>query len=293
MRSWTAQAGNPIPRYSLLIPFKTVTRFCGCPVQYGMPTKFAPRAQHRSLFPALDFPAPVSPAHLATRPVLPHRHGAKAHTAVHATQVLDGVHEKAALRRQLRQIRQQISPDYRRVAEQRLCQRLCRLACFRPEWKIGIYFAAGSECSLAPLLALAASRQLTLYAPCIPARGRVMCFARLGAAGGRWRKNRFRIWEYHSPKRLPAARLDVLLLPLLGFDAQGGRLGQGGGYYDATLAFRRKSRHGHRPRLIGVGFEAQRVVAVPTEVHDIRLDAVCTERGVYRSRRFRADPTGC
>ena len=70
---------------------------------------------------------------------------------------------------------------------------------------------------------------------------------------------------------------DILLLPLLAFDAQGFRLGYGGGYFDRTLAAMVP-----RPQAIGVGFELGRVADIRPEPHDIRLDAVVTEAGVLR-----------
>jgi len=62
----------------------------------------------------------------------------------------------------------------------------------------------------------------------------------------------------------------------LGFDREGHRLGRGGGYYDRFLAALPETT----PR-IGVGFEIQMRDSIPTEPHDIRLDAVVTERGAW------------
>jgi 5-formyltetrahydrofolate cyclo-ligase len=96
-----------------------------------------------------------------------------------------------------------------------------------------------------------------------------------------------RIWEqgaalYPSgfgtlaPSELaPQAQPDVVLMPLLGFDRMGTRLGYGGGYYDRTLA-----RLDKKPRLIGLAFAAQELDAIPRESHDVPLDAVVTETGV-------------
>jgi 5-formyltetrahydrofolate cyclo-ligase len=70
---------------------------------------------------------------------------------------------------------------------------------------------------------------------------------------------------------------DIVLLPLLAFDAQGFRLGYGGGYFDRTLAALVP-----RPRAIGVGFELGRVADIRPQAHDIGLDAVVTEAGVSR-----------
>ncbi len=70
---------------------------------------------------------------------------------------------------------------------------------------------------------------------------------------------------------------DIVLLPLLAFDAQGFRLGYGGGYFDRTLAAMVP-----RPRVIGVGFELARVPDIRPQAHDVRLDAIVTEAGLLR-----------
>ncbi|WP_137153080.1 5-formyltetrahydrofolate cyclo-ligase [Devosia sp. FKR38] len=74
-----------------------------------------------------------------------------------------------------------------------------------------------------------------------------------------------------APRREP----DVVLMPLLGFDKHGTRLGYGGGYYDRTLAAMHKT-----PRLIGLAFAAQELDHIPREPHDVPLDAIITEAGV-------------
>jgi 5-formyltetrahydrofolate cyclo-ligase len=73
---------------------------------------------------------------------------------------------------------------------------------------------------------------------------------------------------------------DIVLLPLIAFDRDGGRLGQGGGYYDATLAA--WTKEGHAPLKIGIAFSCQEVAAVPQDSHDQLLDWIVTEHGAYR-----------
>ncbi len=69
----------------------------------------------------------------------------------------------------------------------------------------------------------------------------------------------------------------VLLVPLLAFDAEGYRLGYGGGYYDRTL----EGLRANGPvRAIGIAYAGQEVPAVPHEDYDQRLDAVLTEKGL-------------
>jgi 5,10-methenyltetrahydrofolate synthetase len=76
---------------------------------------------------------------------------------------------------------------------------------------------------------------------------------------------------------------DALLLPVNAFDAAGYRLGYGGGYFDRTLAALNSAQQPVRPRplAIGVGFELARVGSICPEPHDLPLDAMVTERGVF------------
>ena len=75
----------------------------------------------------------------------------------------------------------------------------------------------------------------------------------------------------------PIVEPDVILMPLLGFDKHGTRLGYGGGYYDRTLMKLSK-----RPRLVGFAFARQEFDTIPRDTHDVPLDAVVTEKGVTR-----------
>jgi 5-formyltetrahydrofolate cyclo-ligase len=80
-----------------------------------------------------------------------------------------------------------------------------------------------------------------------------------------------------SPSLFP----DVVIVPLLGFDARGHRLGYGGGFYDRTLQALRRDRP---TPAIGFAFEAQRLAAVPAGPFDERLDLVATEAGLQDCR---------
>jgi len=75
----------------------------------------------------------------------------------------------------------------------------------------------------------------------------------------------------------PRAAPDVLLVPLLAFDASGHRLGYGGGFYDRTLALLKVPA-------IGIAYAGQQIASLPYAAHDRRLNAVLTERGLTRFR---------
>ncbi len=92
------------------------------------------------------------------------------------------------------------------------------------------------------------------------------------------------ILEPGSARPIAPHRLDLVFLPLVGFDAAGMRLGMGGGYYDRAFTFLRLRATWHHPKLIGVGFAMQRVAELARAPHDLHLDAVVTEEGVLRCR---------
>ena len=87
------------------------------------------------------------------------------------------------------------------------------------------------------------------------------------------------IWNIPSPSERILVEPDLLLVPLLGFDAAGYRLGYGGGYYDRTLA-----AMSSRPVTVGVGHDFGRLETIHPQPHDIPLDMIVTESGVERCR---------
>ena len=77
----------------------------------------------------------------------------------------------------------------------------------------------------------------------------------------------------------PEVAPDVIVTPLLAFDDRLHRLGYGAGHYDRAIE--RLIAKGIAPRLIGMGFDCQRVDHVPDEPHDMPLEAIITETGLH------------
>lgn len=103
------------------------------------------------------------------------------------------------------------------------------------------------------------------------------------------RANRFRIPEPRRRGRhiLAPWHLDLVLMPLVGFDGGCRRIGMGGGFYDRTLAYLRRRRVWRRPLLIGVAHACQRLPQIEAMPWDVALDAVVTERGIQWCRGHR------
>ena len=137
----------------------------------------------------------------------------------------------------------------------------------------------GSELDTGPLRRLLAWAGVQLHAPRIGRDGRLH-FVALHPT--RLRRHAHGMAQPVPGRRVPLRKLDLILLPLLGYDGHGQRLGQGGGYYDRTLAGLRDAR---RPLRVGLAYACQRVPRLPVEPHDHPLHAVLTERGL---RRFRS-----
>ncbi len=91
------------------------------------------------------------------------------------------------------------------------------------------------------------------------------------------RLNRYRIPEPMSTESIPLEQLDLMLLPLVGFDPKGNRLGMGSGYYDRTL---QTLKNKEKPILLGLAYEMQEVSSIPHDEWDVVLDGIVTEKRV-------------
>ena len=184
---------------------------------------------------------------------------------------------RRALRRTLRARRATLRPAERACAERLILAHVARLPLLRPNAAIGLYVSRGTEVSTGALRTLLKRRGCRVFLPRIISYDLHRC---VFAADSRlpMRLNRFRIAEPTGSSRINARMMAVVLLPLVGFDNAGNRLGNGAGYYDRLLAF----RHGIRgaPLLIGLAFECQRLSVIDHAPHDIPLDAVITENGL-------------
>ncbi|GMQ74912.1 MAG: 5-formyltetrahydrofolate cyclo-ligase [Gammaproteobacteria bacterium] len=78
--------------------------------------------------------------------------------------------------------------------------------------------------------------------------------------------------------------LDLVLMPLVAFDASGNRLGMGGGFYDRAFSYLRNRAFWKKPLLLGVAYEFQRLETLASRPWDVPLHGVATEKGLYRIR---------
>lgn len=101
--------------------------------------------------------------------------------------------------------------------------------------------------------------------------------------------NRFGIPEpdHHTNHKLPAHLLDIVLMPLVGFDRTGARLGMGGGFYDTTFAFKQQKPKG-KPYLIGLAHACQEMDSLETASWDIPLFAIVTDKEIIKTEKSKS-----
>jgi 5-formyltetrahydrofolate cyclo-ligase len=173
--------------------------------------------------------------------------------------------------------RKQLTAAERLDAARRLRDILEQLPEFMVDSHIAGYWACAGELPLNLAIAGLAEREQTFYLPVL--------------AG--LRQLRFAPWDTGEPvapnrhgipeptqtgrSRAPDA-LDLVLVPLVGFDRHGNRLGMGGGYYDRSFAFLRERARPATPLLVGIGYAFQECEPVAAAPWDVRLDYIATER---------------
>lgn len=187
------------------------------------------------------------------------------------------------LRAELRARRRSLSPDERSRAAHLVARNADRAFHLYAGKRVAIYASMREELSTVPLIELAQRRGCRVFLPRIERRtGRIQFLETLPDA--RESVNHFGIVEPEGTAAIGARWLDLVLMPLVGFDARGVRLGMGGGYYDRTFAFRNTHHTWRGPHLVGVAYAFQQLPSIAAAAHDVLLDAVVTDHEVIRCR---------
>ncbi|MFV2033272.1 MAG: 5-formyltetrahydrofolate cyclo-ligase [Gammaproteobacteria bacterium] len=183
------------------------------------------------------------------------------------------------LRKKYRELRADLSSTAQQQAGELLCERLCALPEYQRADRIATYFAVKGEISLVPLIERALSQGKLIFLPNLDQRS--LRFSPY------FQQQKMRINRYQLPEpdvseeeMLAPEALDLVLAPLVVFDAQCNRIGMGGGFYDRSFAFR-KDPDKRRPILIGVAHELQKVNQLEPEPWDVQLDRVVTDQAIY------------
>jgi len=186
---------------------------------------------------------------------------------------------KPTLRKQLRAARRSLSASDHAARSRAAARAVTALPMFKSGRRIALYLPFDRETDTAALIAAAGRRGVQVFVPVIVDRrhGRIRFYPLTG-------KTSRGVFGIAVPRRmgrpLSPRWLDLIVVPLVGVDAEGRRLGMGGGFYDRALGFRRVRRHWAGPHLVGLAFDNQRAPSGFADPWDVRLDSLATESGL-------------
>jgi 5-formyltetrahydrofolate cyclo-ligase len=186
---------------------------------------------------------------------------------------------KAALRKHIRAERRSLSTADHRHRSRLAAKAVAGMPVFRAGKRIALYLPFDRETDTAALIAAGCRRRVhPLVSVIVDRRHSRIRFYPLD---GKTRRGVFGIAVPSSLAQPTASRwLNLIVIPLVGVDASGRRLGMGGGFYDRALEFRRRRRHWPGPRLVGFAFDCQRTQSSFAEPWDVSLDSLATESGL-------------
>lgn len=188
-------------------------------------------------------------------------------------EVADVAAWRAAERARLIAARVAVTPAERRCAVAAVSAALRPRLAQLPEPVIGFYWPFRGELDLRGLVEELCAGGAVAALPVVTCKAAPLQF-------WRWRPGApldRGVWNIPIPARRDPITPSVLLVPLVGFDANCYRLGYGGGYYDRTLAACKP-----RPLAIGVGFARCQIGTIRPQLHDVPMDEVITEAGTWR-----------
>ena len=191
--------------------------------------------------------------------------------------------EKTDLRRSLRTRRKSLSVEEQRSAARRLTANVVRTHLFLTSRRIACYLPNDGEIGTRGVIEHVGRLRKTCYLPVLSRLSHDrLWFARIGG-DTEFTPNRFGIPEpvVEARELVRAQELDLILMPLVGFDDRGNRLGMGGGFYDRSLEFLRHRRHWRKPHVLGLAYDFQRVNGLMPDPWDIPLQGVATDQAVY------------
>lgn len=184
---------------------------------------------------------------------------------------------KSRLRDEVRDRLRAMTPFEQADASARIAAVLLGLPEFASARSILLYVPIGREPDLRGAIESVRERGATILLPRSRREPAAIEVVPLGSSSlGELRPDELGVPAPIGPPADPTS-IDLAIVPGLAFDAQGGRLGRGGGYYDRLLAMLPASA-----KAIGVCFERQIVAAVPREAHDCRVDRIVHESGALK-----------
>lgn len=178
--------------------------------------------------------------------------------------------QKQLIRNQVRKKRNNLTFDLVNFSSQKLCQNLLPICQDKPN--IAIYHADNNEIFLSPLIEQLLHNNHNIFRPIAYKSSRQMQFVQI------YDSNNYPIFvdeNYKADTIVECYNLDLIIMPLLAIDQQGFRLGQGGGYYDSTLA-----NTDTKLLKCGVGYDWQLIDYIPHDNFDVSLDLFVSDKQI-------------
>lgn len=184
---------------------------------------------------------------------------------------------KADIRAEYLRIRNSISESSRQQAAILAAEYLVTHPVFKKSTHIACYCAHKNEFETIPIIQTIWRAGKKCYLPVL-CEGKALSFVGY-EDGDTLDVNQYGILEpFNFAKKIAHEKLDMVLMPLVAYDAMGARLGMGGGFYDRTFAFI-YAQH-VSPHLAGLAYTSQFSEDLPTDPWDIKLNSVITEQGI-------------
>jgi 5-formyltetrahydrofolate cyclo-ligase len=173
--------------------------------------------------------------------------------------------------------RTHVLQEMRQNAAFNALQLLKKTILFNDAKEIAFYLAKGNEFDCQSIIEESWKQQKTCYLPVLTPEKKLN-FS-IYTSHIKLMPNQYQILEPHNSPFQKADMLDLVLLPLVGFDRKGHRLGMGGGFYDRTFEFLLSSSK-KKPFLLGIAFSFQEVDSLPSDSWDVNLNGILTEKEV-------------
>jgi 5-formyltetrahydrofolate cyclo-ligase len=192
---------------------------------------------------------------------------------------VDDLARRRELRQRMADRRRALTPAQRIAAAQGLRRSLEQLPEYHTDARVAGYWACDGELPLNLVIPPLLARGQQFLLPLLTG-GRNLRFAPW-QPGQDVQPNRHGIPEPVAPEEWYAPfQLDLVLVPLLGFDRRGHRLGTGGGYYDRSFAFLNEQLRPTEPLLVGIAYAFQELPALEAATWDVPLDFIATDQAL-------------
>jgi len=189
---------------------------------------------------------------------------------------------KQELRHHLKAQREALSPLQRECFAQQMVSHVITLPLYEKATHLGFYWGKGAEMNPTFLLETALKAGKKCYLPVVPPlHQETLCFIPYTAQTP-LSPNQYGVLEppYSEKEIHPLETFHIIFVPLVGFDMKGHRLGMGGGFYDKTFSYQKKTPEAP-PVLLGLAYECQKVETLPVDEWDIPLKGIITESNPY------------